>query len=591
MPVGSVRARPCRAERSGSNFMSCTVTPKAVGVKRVEHLQGVLSPVGCRCGRGWFEKAPRDPPALGSHRGRSRAERILRLLIANSSIGDWNNRMCTTPRSTSRHLVSLALLGLLFFSACERDRAPVDQPIARDWAEIQERDTIVFLTTYNSTSYFIYRGEPMGLEYELVTAFARDHDLAVRTVVNEDRSDLFNQLARGEGDILGARLVPQRDEHERIEFSQPLYETRPMLVQATGPPAQIDLPEPVDTLIGSGIAPPADERVEVRARRIADTGQLAEQIVHVSGHSAYVDRLIELSDSITGEIEVVEVDQVGDERLIRAVARGEVELVVAPEHLARLREEFFDNIAVTPAVGAEHPVSLGVRHNAPALLERLNAWLQENAALRDQLYQKYLIDRRGYHARVESEYLTTETGRLSEYDDLFRRNVGALGWDWRLLASLAYQESQFLPTARSWAGAQGLLQLMPGTARDLGVRNAYDPEENVAGGARFLVELTNRWTPLIADPEERLKFVLASYNVGPGHVDDARRLTEKHGGDTERWDQVAFWLLQKAKREVYTDPVVRHGFARGLEPVTYVSKILDRYDHYRQFVETVATAR
>jgi membrane-bound lytic murein transglycosylase F len=176
------------------------------------------------------------------------------------------------------------------------------------------------------------------------------------------------------------------------------------------------------------------------------------------------------------------------------------------------------------------------------------------------------------------------TGRLSEYDDLFRREVGQLGWDWRLLASLAYQESQFLPTARSWAGAQGLLQLMPGTARVLGVRNRYDPEENVSGGVRFLVDLTARWTPLIADPDERLRFILASYNVGPGHVDDARRLTEKYGGDSHVWENVAYWLLQKSKREVYTDPVVRHGFARGLEPVTYVAKILERYEHYRQFV-------
>jgi membrane-bound lytic murein transglycosylase F len=490
------------------------------------------------------------------------------------------------PR-TSRARDSLLLALLALAIGCEREE-PVETPIERDWAQIVERDTIVLLTTYNSTSYFIYRGQPMGFEYELLTAFADEQGLVLRTEVNRERADLFNQLARGEGDVLGARLVPLRDRRDRMVFTEPLYETRPMLVQRSAPPDQLDLPEVVDTVIGSEAAPAA---VELRVQRIGDPAQLGGETVHLPERSAYLDRLIELSDSVTGDIEVVQVEGTTEEALIRQVARGEVELVVAPENLARLREPFFTNISVTPAVGPPHHVVLGVRDNAPELLGIFNAWLAENAELRDQLFRKYFVDRRGYHSRVESEYLTSETGRLSRYDELFRRHADTVGWDWRLLASLAYQESEFLPTAQSWAGAQGLMQLMPATARSVGVRNSFDPEQNVAGGARFLVDLTTRWTPLIADPGERLKFILASYNVGPGHVDDARRLTEKHGGNSQVWDEVAAWLLQKSKREVYTDPVVRFGFARGLEPVTYVSKILQRYDHYRQFVTPAEVAR
>jgi membrane-bound lytic murein transglycosylase F len=127
---------------------------------------------------------------------------------------------------------------------------------------------------------------------------------------------------------------------------------------------------------------------------------------------------------------------------------------------------------------------------------------------------------------------------------------------------------------------------MPGTARQYGVADAYEPAANVAGAARFLDWLqTSFWPERVPDETERLKFVLASYNAGPGHVDDARRLTEKYGGDPNVWDDVAYWLLRKSEREVYTDPVVRHGFCRGLEPVTYVARILDRYDHYLQFVD------
>ena len=113
-----------------------------------------------------------------------------------------------------------------------------------------------------------------------------------------------------------------------------------------------------------------------------------------------------------------------------------------------------------------------------------------------------------------------------------------------------------MATARSWAGAVGLLQLMPATAREVGVRNPRDPEDNVRGGVRYLHHLERYWSTIIPNREERLRFVLASYNTGIGHVQDARRLTVKHGGDADDWNEVAYWLLQKSRREVYTDPVV-----------------------------------
>jgi membrane-bound lytic murein transglycosylase F len=125
---------------------------------------------------------------------------------------------------------------------------------------------------------------------------------------------------------------------------------------------------------------------------------------------------------------------------------------------------------------------------------------------------------------------------------------------------------------------------MPGTAREVGVSRILDPEQNVAGAVRYLTKLFERWEREIPDSTERLKFVLAAYNTGTGHVQDAQRLAQKNGGDPTLWDDVAYWLLQKSKRAVYTDPVVRHGFSRGLEPVTYVQKILERFANYRQHV-------
>jgi membrane-bound lytic murein transglycosylase F len=125
---------------------------------------------------------------------------------------------------------------------------------------------------------------------------------------------------------------------------------------------------------------------------------------------------------------------------------------------------------------------------------------------------------------------------------------------------------------------------MPATAREFGVKNPLDPEDNVQGAVKFLKWLTDYWTERVDDEGERLKFVLASYNTGAGHVEDAQRLTKKYGGDPLKWDDVSYWLLQKSTQQYSTDAVVKFGFCRGVEPVNYVSHILERFDHYKQYV-------
>jgi membrane-bound lytic murein transglycosylase F len=147
-----------------------------------------------------------------------------------------------------------------------------------------------------------------------------------------------------------------------------------------------------------------------------------------------------------------------------------------------------------------------------------------------------------------------------------------------------YQESRFKPNAKSWAGASGLLQLMPATAREVGVRDPFDPEDNIAGAVRYIKWLNGFWDERITDEGERLKFILASYNTGAGHVEDAQRLTSKYGGDPLRWEHVSYWLLQKSTQKYASDDVVKFGFCRGLEPVNYVDHILRRYAHYKEHV-------
>ena len=466
---------------------------------------------------------------------------------------------------------------------------PIGDPIERDLPAIRERGTLTVLAPYNSTTYFLYRGEPMGYEYELLRAFATEHGLALKMVVVTDRKSLFALLNAGEGDIAAARLVPTEEERAHVGFTEALYRTEPALVQQEAAPDEANMSEAAEKALQPAPDEPLPEELEFQARLVTRPTQLAGETVHLPQKDAYKRTLVELSDEISGDVYVVEAsEKIGDETLARKVASGEVEFTVMQSNVAELKEAEFTNLKVRPVVGRTHSVSWAVRRNSPQLLEELNRWITEkkNAAILAGLYRKYFVDRKKHRERASSEYLTSSTGKLCEYDPLLQRYANELNWDWRLLASQAFQESRFKPDARSWAGATGLLQLMPRTAREFGVEDLQDPEQNVQGAVKFLRWLTDYWAKRIPDENERLKFILASYNTGAGHVEDAQRLAEKYGGNPKSWDDVSYWLLQKSTQQYSTDPVVKFGFCRGVEPVTYVERILERFDHYRQFVAT-----
>jgi membrane-bound lytic murein transglycosylase F len=465
-----------------------------------------------------------------------------------------------------------------------RSNLPIVEPIQRDIAQIRQRGTLTVVAPYNSTTYFIYQGEPLGYEYELLQAFAKDLNVALKIVVVTDPKSLLSALNEGEGDIAAARLIPNPDNQTVAAFTNALYRTDAVLVQQDEPPSQAG--KGTEKAIKPGPADPLPE-VDIQARLVTNPSQLAGRRVDLPEQSPFKRTLLELSDEISGEIYVVEVGgTIQDEALAQKVARGEVQFTVMQKNLADLKEAEFKNLKVRPILGQTQSVSWAVRKNSPDLLATLNTWIadKKRTPLLNSLYQKYFIDRRRYLERVTSEYLTSTTGKLSEYDALLKQYAVELNWDWRLLASQAFQESRFRPAAKSWAGATGLLQLMPATARQYGVTNPLDPLDNIQGAIKFLKWLQQYWEKRIPDEGERLKFILASYNAGAGHVEDAQRLTEKFGGNPLVWDDVSYWLLQKSTQQYSSDEVVRFGFCRGLEPVNYVSHILERFDHYKQFV-------
>jgi len=245
-----------------------------------------------------------------------------------------------------------------------------------------------------------------------------------------------------------------------------------------------------------------------------------------------------------------------------------------------------------PTLRPQGDVAWLVRSSSGELADTLDRWLRSTSS---QLLALALppISSSPHHRRTRSgsasaapsihpasPVLNAAAGQISRYDHYIKIRARELGWDWRLLAAQAYQESGFDPHAVSWMGAQGLMQLMPSTARSFGVTAVFDPAENLRGATAFIKTLQQRYAAIPA--AERTSFILAAYNAGPGHVDDARRLAEKHGLNPNVWQgHVADIVLRMSDASYYNDPVCRHGYFRGSETYGYVSNILARWADYR----------
>lgn len=221
------------------------------------------------------------------------------------------------------------------------------------------------------------------------------------------------------------------------------------------------------------------------------------------------------------------------------------------------------------------------RQDAPLLAQAISEWWTggaREAALRSLKSVPHVTRR---HMRPVMK--DRARGIISPYDGLLIRHSQYIRWDWRLLAALCYQESGFDPQAISWAGARGLMQIMPGTAAQLGVSQGqiHDPETNIAAGTRYLGMLDRQFADIPAGTE-RIRFMLAAYNGGANHVRDAMALASKHGGNPHSWEHVAPYILRLADPRYYRDPVVRYGYMRGSETSQYVQLIMERWASYRQ---------
>ena len=435
--------------------------------------------------------------------------------------------------------------------------------------KIKKKGKLVAVMDFNSTNYFIYRGEPMGYQYELLQLLAKELDVKLEVKVENDVDENFNMLNKGECDIIAINLTITKDRANKIDFTYPHSQTRQVLVQRK--------PDNWESLSAD----------EIEERLIRNQLDLAKKVVYVQKGTSYATRIKNLSDEIGDSIKIIEKADKEVEELIELVAIGEIDYTVVDENVALVNQIYYPILDVKTAVSFPQNLAWGLRKGDESLKTEIDNWLVSfrKTAQYNIIYDKYFKNPRSVRI-IESDYYSNSSGKVSQYDEYIKKYSKEIDWDWRLLASLVYQESRFKYNAQSWAGAYGLMQLMPTTARRFGVNKDSPAEMQIKAGVDFIKWLDKRFDIRgIDNEEERIKFILASYNVGLGHILDARRLAEKNGLDPDVWqDNVDEYILKKSNPKYYKDPVVKYGYCRGSETYNYVYQILDRYEHYKNII-------
>ncbi len=474
------------------------------------------------------------------------------------------------------------LLGTILLVSCQpnnanRSSGPVEHGNVQNATaaifldSIKSRGYLTAIMDNSTTSLFLYRGQPLGFEYELISQFAESMGVELRFLFTRNLEEGFEMLNEGKGDILAHNLTITYERREIINFSDPHYEVRQMLIQRN---------------------PDGWRKMklhEIENQLIRNPLDLGNKEVHVRSGSSYVMRLKNLSNEIGQKILIIEESDLETEDFIEMVAHGEINYSVADENIVNVFSRYYSNVDMETAISFPQQIAWGLRKNSDTLKMAINEWLAQMKSGPDYnvLYNKYFKNSSKAAELINSEFFFKGTSQISPYDSLIKVYAKSIKWDWKLLAAQISKESKFDPRAKSWVGAIGLMQVMPRTGMEYGIKNLYEPDLNLQAGTQHIVWLEQKWLH-IEDPEERLKFVLASYNVGDGHVRDAVKLTEKYGGDPTKWDgQVEKYVLAKSKRKYYEDPVVNFGYCRGNEPVQYVQDILNRYNQYQQMYRSI----
>jgi len=452
----------------------------------------------------------------------------------------------------------------------EQDSVVMEEPQQPEdtltyFEHVQERGVLTAVTNCSDINYNMYNSHPAGFEYELLKDFCDSHHLKLEVIVNDNMDSCFSMLDSREVDVVATGVGLTKHLKKRYFLTEPIFTQKTVLVQR----------------MPKGWGSMSTEN-EVESQLLRSPLDLAGKTVHVTKGLHGAEILEHLSEEIGDTIYVVECDTLNPIELMRLVNEGQIDYTVADEYIAKMGSYNLNGLDTKLGLSLEQPIGWAVRrHDSDSsLLMAINEWIDNKERKHlNKIMLRYIKNGRYVSSRRESS-----NSRLSNFDGAIKKTANKIGWDWRLLAALIYQESRFKVDLESEKGAFGLMQLMPSVMKRYGVTYDSSPEEQLEAGGKLIKYLDKALGDKVADSLERVKFVLAAYNAGLGHVLDAQRLAAKYGKAPDVWeDNVDYFILNKSK--YINDTCCKFGFLRGGQTYRFVEDIMDRYHHYQALME------
>ena len=411
--------------------------------------------------------------------------------------------------------------------------------------KIKKAGEITVITRNTAHCYFTYRDQAMGFEYDLARAFAEYLGVRLTLHIADSWEGMIPALKNGSGAVIAASMTIPADRENQVAFSDGYMQIQQHIIARRG---------------------------NEIAKRAED---LSGKTVHVRKGTSYQEKL-EALNRRGMDIDIQLHKDVPTEELIQKLAQGEFDITIADSHIAMLNQRHYPRAVMLGPISGKQMLGWAVHPRSHELLNEVNSFfrtIKDNGRYAE-IYNKYYkdvdefdyVDLRTFHQRIKT--------RLPRYSPFIKDASRKHGFDWRLIAAQMYQESHLQPWAQSNAGAAGLMQLLPRTARSLGVDDIFNPVQNINAGVGHLKSLYDYFDK--APGKDRLLISLAAYNVGLGHVIDARKLAVKKGLNPDQWASLAQTLPLLKYRQYYKNS--RHGYCRGDEPVAYIKQILIYYD-------------
>lgn len=420
------------------------------------------------------------------------------------------------------------------------------------------RKKLKVLALHSINTFFLYDGEEHGLEYELLQLYAKHADLLVDIVTVENYKQMYDSMSAGNFDVAMGTLFVNEAMDSITPFSNALYHS--------------------DIILATTV-----QRSTVSPTQLSAYNIIHQSPVHFWLHES--DSILQHWKDSIAHLEV----ELSKEAALEKVAKNQFESLVVDKHDFLIMHSYFPDLKEHRLIQLQQPVAFAFNPHSEQLKDHFNAWHAKRRHSSDYQYtlRKYDDHSAFIKEKLKYEMPVIRKGIISKYDSLIQRYAEIQAFDWKLIAAIIHQESRFRPHVVSPVGAYGLMQLMPSVAKTYKINfsKLASPDLNIATGTKYFRWIYNHFDKPEFSEEDKIKFSLASYNAGIGHIYDARALAKKYKLDPNVWsDNVEAMLLSKSSRKYYTDPVVKHGHCRGFETQVYVRNIMQYYEHYQNFL-------